>query len=257
MELHYGFASGFATLTNCEYDLYTLYKRIPVHKVIVQKKICINGFKRIVAKVPADKEYPLDFDRTKISFLEIKTKNKIVIGIYNSNKIKITGNITSKFEPGDCEKYCRWFVDKVLKLKYTSFHFAINNITASFRMGYSIPFRNIRAIFSEEFKDINLADQETAPYNITRMYKVNASDALMAAVVHTTGYFQIMGAKSTTEVEKLYSTLKCCLHDATFDKGDIKMRAQSKFALAGIKKGRGRPSKKDLEELNALRPTID
>ena len=252
LDISYGFVSGFATLGDCEYDLYTLYRRIPVCKTVVQKKICINGFKNTVHKVPGEGFEFGSFDREKVSFLEIKTKNNVVIGIYNSKKVKITGNITEKFSPEDCERYCRWFVDRVCKLKYTGFQFLINNITASFRVGYGIQFRQIAEIFSTSFREIQLADQETPPYNITRMYVSHCKEPLLVALSHVTGYFQVMGAKNRGDVVRMRDLVQECLVLANPTKMPLTVKQKSKFASVGMQKKRGRPSKAELQALELL-----
>jgi len=187
----------------------------------------------------------------KVSFLEVKLQTGVVIGIYNTKKVKITGKVSENFDPVKCKKYCVWFVRKLLKLESAAIRFSINNVTASFRVPYSISFADIRPIFGHEFKTINLSDQETPPYNITRMYlDEEETGPLLVALVHITGYFQIMGARTVAEVRSTYEKVMTCLEKGDFAKGEVTAKKVSRFAAAGIAKKRGRPSKKELELLN-------
>jgi len=48
MTIKYGFVSGFAVLENADYNLNELYANIQVDKRVVQKKLCVNGFRLTV-----------------------------------------------------------------------------------------------------------------------------------------------------------------------------------------------------------------
>lgn len=267
-----GFVGGSALLTESALRdrMWEIYDGIEVgRRSVSNKKICSGGFKTLLECDPPSARRPARGRDTedRPTYIEIKREDNAVIGAFSGGYLKV---VTAKMNLSDHDKVSRrfqddirWFLECIGSDESKIAHSIINNISAHFEIGCQVPHDRIHETFETRFH-VCLPSRESPPYNITRLRPksdapLDATDETeggsgpnkgpVAQLTHSRGYVQVMGTSHVSQIEDIRRAICACLEEATWDRLPPLQREQSAFRTAGIPKGRGRPSKKQLELL--------
>jgi TATA-box binding protein (TBP) (component of TFIID and TFIIIB) len=249
--------SGFAYLSGwrCP-SLREIYEAIEVDEErIVWKKLCAQGFRlELHRDPPRPGGGSVNTGHEKPTFLEVKLASGLVLGLYNSGTIKVAGAATDIANHEErLEASTKWFIDTLLRLDYESMTFRMHNIMAQFSLGFGLRCAEICRIFSSTFGIIRLPGREKAPHDAVRM-RPRDQDKRTISLLYPTGVCQVMGCKTEAAVKEMVEMVVAAVQTCNFafEKLEPKEKRRSKFAKAGIKKGRGRPSKAMLAQLETV-----
>jgi hypothetical protein len=250
MALTFSLFSSFSSFSGEVPSIVDMYNRIPADTSVVRKKICKGGFKSMIKTHQfGTPEVVYSEDTSHATFAEFKiNSNNIVIGFYSNGKIRMAGKMS---EDMDVNYLGKTILRHILGVQEPVMDFALNNITAMFRMTHSVSCCDVAAMFKDHITDIIYPGGEVPPYTVVRMIWKGYANVLVNYTPNT-GAFQILGCTTVGDIQKIYKAVQSIFANSEFTQEKLNMDLyKNKFELVGMKKvGRGRPTRQFIEEYN-------